>query len=30
MHVYFDNDALGHAPHDAVRLVRRLGLHTTA
>ena len=30
VHVYFDNDAKGHAPHDAVRLVRRLGLHTTA
>lgn len=30
VHVYFDNDARGHAPHDAVRLVRRLGLHTTA
>lgn len=23
--VYFDNDALGHAPHDAVRLLARLG-----
>jgi uncharacterized protein YecE (DUF72 family) len=23
--VYFDNDARGHAPHDAVRLVARLG-----
>lgn len=23
--VYFDNDACGHAPHDAVRLVERLG-----
>ncbi len=30
VHVYFDNDARGHAPHDAVRLVRRLGLSTTA
>ena len=30
VHVYFDNDAKGHAPHDAVRLVRRLGLSTTA
>ena len=30
VHVYFDNDAKGHAPHDAVRLVRRLGLATTA
>ncbi len=30
VHVYFDNDAKGHAPHDAVRLVRRLGLRTTA
>jgi uncharacterized protein YecE (DUF72 family) len=24
VHVYFDNDAKGHAPHDAVRLLRRL------
>lgn len=23
--VYFDNDARGHAPHDAVRLIERLG-----
>lgn len=30
VHVYFDNDARGHAPHDAVRLVRRLGLHPPA
>ena len=30
VHVYFDNDAKGHAPHDAVRLVRRLGLATAA
>jgi uncharacterized protein YecE (DUF72 family) len=30
VHVYFDNDAKGHAPFDAVRLVRRLGLHTAA
>lgn len=30
VHVYFDNDALGHAPFDAVRLVKRLGLHTAA
>ena len=30
VHVYFDNDAKGHAPFDAVRLVRRLGLTTTA
>ncbi len=30
VHVYFDNDAKGHAPYDAVRLVRRLGLHTAA
>ena len=30
VHVYFDNDARGHAPHDAVRLVRRLGLQTVA
>ena len=22
--VYFDNDAKGHAPHDAVRLIQRL------
>lgn len=26
VHVYFDNDARGHAPHDALRLSRRLGL----
>ena len=25
VHVYFDNDAKGHAPHDAVRLLERLG-----
>ncbi|MBS4752509.1 DUF72 domain-containing protein [Nocardioides sp. zg-ZUI104] len=25
VHVYFDNDARGHAPHDAVRLLQRLG-----
>jgi uncharacterized protein YecE (DUF72 family) len=24
VHVYFDNDAKGHAPHDAVRLIERL------
>ena len=30
VHVYFDNDAKGHAPFDAVRLVRRLGLSTAA
>lgn len=24
-YVYFDNDAKGHAPHDAVRLIERLG-----
>jgi uncharacterized protein YecE (DUF72 family) len=30
VHVYFDNAAKGHAPHDAVRLVRRLGLSTVA
>lgn len=24
VHVYFDNDAHGHAPHDAVRLLRRV------
>ncbi|WP_432562621.1 DUF72 domain-containing protein [Kineococcus sp. SYSU DK003] len=26
--VYFDNDAHGHAPHDALRLVQRLGTTT--
>ncbi|GAB3881177.1 DUF72 domain-containing protein [Terrabacter terrigena] len=26
VHVYFDNDAKGHAPHDAVRLLARLGI----
>ncbi|EON23423.1 MULTISPECIES: DUF72 domain-containing protein [Nocardioides] len=26
VHVYFDNDMRGHAPHDAVRLSQRLGL----
>ncbi len=30
VHVYFDNDAKGHAPHDAVRLLHRLGVATTA
>lgn len=25
VYVYFDNDAEGHAPHDALRLARRLG-----
>lgn len=25
VHCYFDNDAAGHAPHDAVRLLARLG-----
>ncbi len=25
VYVYFDNDALGHAPHDAVRLAARVG-----
>ncbi|MGO4599168.1 DUF72 domain-containing protein [Terrabacter sp. 2RAF25] len=25
VHVYFDNDARGHAPHDALRLLARLG-----
>lgn len=25
VHMYFDNDAQGHAPHDAVRLLQRLG-----
>lgn len=29
VHVYFDNDARGHAPHDAVRLLQRLGVPTT-
>ena len=24
VHVYFDNDARGHAPHDAIRLLQRL------
>jgi uncharacterized protein YecE (DUF72 family) len=24
VHVYFDNDVLGHAPHDAVRLLARV------
>lgn len=24
VHVYFDNDAAGHAPHDAVRLLQRV------
>ncbi|WP_153504467.1 DUF72 domain-containing protein [Cumulibacter manganitolerans] len=26
VHVYFDNDIRGHAPHDAVRLLDRLGI----
>ena len=26
VHVYFDNDARGHAPWDAVRLLDRLGV----
>jgi uncharacterized protein YecE (DUF72 family) len=30
VHVYFDNDAKGHAPHDAVRLLERLGSATVA
>ncbi|MBB2986012.1 DUF72 domain-containing protein [Terracoccus luteus] len=30
VHVYFDNDARGHAPHDAVRLLARLGVPTAA
>ncbi|HET9632333.1 MAG TPA: DUF72 domain-containing protein [Terrabacter sp.] len=30
VHVYFDNDAKGHAPYDAVRLLQRLGVRTTA
>lgn len=29
VHVYFDNDAKGHAPHDAVRLLDRLGITRT-
>lgn len=29
VHVYFDNDAKGHAPHDAVRLLERLGIRRT-
>lgn len=29
VHVYFDNDAKGHAPHDAVRLLERLGITRT-
>lgn len=29
VHVYFDNDAKGHAPHDAVRLLERLGISRT-
>lgn len=28
VYVYFDNDARGHAPHDAVRLARTLGVAT--
>ena len=28
VHVYFDNDARGHAPWDAVRLLERLGVST--
>lgn len=27
VYVYFDNDARGHAPHDAVALAARLGIH---
>jgi uncharacterized protein YecE (DUF72 family) len=27
-YVYFDNDAKGYAPHDAMRLIRRLGRDT--
>jgi len=27
VYVYFDNDAAGHAPHDAVRLLERLDAH---
>ena len=30
VHVYFDNDAKGHAPYDAVRLLERLGVRTAA
>jgi uncharacterized protein YecE (DUF72 family) len=30
VHVYFDNDARGHAPWDAVRLLERLGVRTAA
>ncbi len=30
VHVYFDNDARGHAPWDAVRLLDRLGVSTAA
>lgn len=30
VHVYFDNDAKGHAPHDAVRLLDRLGITRTS
>ena len=29
VHVYFDNDMRGHAPHDAVRLSDRLGIRRT-
>ncbi len=29
VHVYFDNDAKGHAPHDALRLLQRLGVVRT-
>jgi len=29
-YVYFDNDARQHAPHDAVRLARRLGITEAA
>ena len=25
VYVYFDNDARGHAPHDALALAKRLG-----
>jgi uncharacterized protein YecE (DUF72 family) len=25
VHVYFDNDMKGYAPHDAMRLIERLG-----
>jgi uncharacterized protein YecE (DUF72 family) len=30
VYVYFDNDARGHAPHDAERLALRMGVHPAA